>query len=40
MLRKIRYRGKERKEDVITLNDKFVSAKGSGTARQLRRRRR
>ena len=36
----IRYRGKGRKEDVGYINDKFVAAKGSGIAGQLRRKRR
>ena len=36
----IRFRGRERKEDVLVLNNRFVAAKGSGTAKELRKRRR
>ena len=36
----IRFRGRERKEDVIVLNNRFAGAVGSGTAKELRKRRR
>ena len=35
----IRYRGKEKKVDIIQLNDKFAAAKGYGIAKRFRRRR-
>ena len=38
--RVIRYMGRERKENVLMLNDKLVEAKGSGTAKQWRKKRR
>ena len=37
-LKRIRYRGREKKMDVIQLNDKFVAAGGAGKAKRFRRR--
>ena len=36
----IRYRGRERKENVLVVDNKFAGATGSGIAGQLRKRRR
>ena len=35
----IRFRGKERKEDIVMLNNKFMGARGSGIAKRFRKRR-
>ena len=36
----IRFRGRSRKEDVETLNNRFVAVRGSGIAKELRKKRR